>query len=54
MVNREDIDAKIEQCWRDGLSIGGTILAIYRMLGVRVTFDDVHPRFVTLSWERAA
>lgn len=49
-----EIERKIAECWDRGDSIGETILSVRRRFGVRLTFDDVHHRFVILSAERAA
>lgn len=45
---------KIEACWRSGLGIGATIEAVQRNLGACLSFSDVHPVFVALSWGRAS
>lgn len=49
-----EIEQRIEDCWREGMSIGATIIAVERSHRQRLDFSTVHQRFVALSWRIAA
>lgn len=49
-MNHEAIARKIDQCWHAGMSIASTIVAVRHEFSIRVAFEEVHRRFVALSW----
>ncbi|WP_347271188.1 hypothetical protein [Rhizorhabdus histidinilytica] len=42
-------DQKLYRCWRGGLGIGQTILAVRRTTGERLAFEQVRLAFVSLA-----
>jgi acyl-CoA hydrolase len=42
-------EAQIAKCWRSGMSLKSTCLAVQRSSGERVTAEDVRLRFVAMG-----
>lgn len=49
-----EIATKVEACWEAGMSICATIDAVERAFETRLSFEQVHQRFISLSWRAAA
>ena len=47
------VEEKLYRCWLGGIGIRETMLAIKRITGVDLTFEEVRLQFVELSWRFA-
>jgi len=46
-------EEKVYRCWESGVGIKETMLAVRRITGARLTFEEVRQQFTTLSWRFA-